>query len=87
MSWLIEWVFYQERSGFFTILVLSFCAFIHMFFEGFLVRASRVVPWGNTKKHINNKDLLKICTLLLKITYTVFCIVLAIILFKVIFPF
>ncbi|MDD6652780.1 MAG: hypothetical protein PUE43_02920 [Clostridium sp.] len=61
--------------------------YIKQFYSEGLANIFYVKPLNYLKKHINNKDLLKICTLLLKITYTVFCIVLAIILFKVIFPF
>lgn len=61
--------------------------YIKQFYSEGLANTFYVKPLSYLKKHINNKDLLKVCTLLLKITYTVFCIVLAIILFKVIFPF
>ncbi len=61
--------------------------YIKQFYSEGLANTFYVKPLNYLKKHINNKDLLKVCSLLLKIAYTVFCIILAIILFKVIFPF
>lgn len=61
--------------------------YIKQFYSEGLANTFYIKPINYLKKNIKNKNILKLLSTLLKIIYTVFCIILAIILFKVIFPF
>lgn len=61
--------------------------YIKQFYSEGLATIFYLKPLKYLKKHIKNKTLFKISSLFLKILYTLFCIFVAIILFKVIFPF
>lgn len=61
--------------------------YIKQFYSEGLANTFYIKPINYLKKHIKNKNILKLLSTLLKIIYTAFCIILAIILFKVIFPF
>lgn len=61
--------------------------YLKQFYSEGLANTFYVKPLNYLKKHIKNKSILKLFSIILKVMYTIFCIVLAIILFKVIFPF
>ncbi len=61
--------------------------YIKQFYSEGLANTFYIKPLNYLKKHIKNKKILKCFSLILKTIYTIFCIILAIILFKVIFPF
>ena len=61
--------------------------YLKQFYSEGLANTFYLKPLKYLEKHIKNKNILKLFSTLLKIIYTIFCIVLAIILFKVIFPF
>lgn len=61
--------------------------YIKQFYSEGLANTFYIKPLNYLKKHIKNKTLLKYFSLILKTLYTIFCIILAIILFKIIFPF
>lgn len=61
--------------------------YLKQFYSEGLANTFYVKPLNYLKKNIKNKSILKLFSIILKVIYTIFCIVLAIILFKVIFPF
>lgn len=61
--------------------------YLKQFYSEGLANTFYVKPLNYLKKHIKNKSILKLFSIILNVIYTIFCIVLAIILFKVIFPF
>lgn len=61
--------------------------YIKQFYSEGLANTFYIKPLNYLKKHIKNKTIFNLFATILKVIYTVFCILLAIILFKVVFPF